>query len=77
MNCTLKNDSTKLAAYDQSISQMDVVFLKIGLPQPALRALVDLNVKQVADLQKVDFLILKKAHGIGPKALQALAQFYI
>jgi hypothetical protein len=56
---------------------MDVVFLKIGLPQPALRALVDLNIQQVADLQKVDFLILKKAHGIGPKALQALAQFYI
>ena len=77
MTCALKNESSKLADYDQAIAQMDVVFREIGLPQPALRALVNLRVVRVSDLQKIDFVVLKKAHGIGPKALKALARFYL
>jgi len=76
MTCVLKNDASKLADYDQAIAQMDVVFQEIGLPQPALRALVNLGVVHVSDLQNIDFDVLKKAHGIGPKALKALARFY-
>ena len=76
MTCVLKIDASKLADYDQAIAQMDVVFQEIGLPQPALRALVNLGVVHVSDLQNIDFDVLKKAHGIGPKALKALARFY-
>lgn len=76
MACELKNDSEKRLDYQDAIAQMDTVFHSLGLGQPALRALVDLHVKQVSDLQKIDFVILQKAHGIGPKALKALAQFY-
>ncbi len=76
MACELKNDSQKRLDYHEAIAQMDTVFHSLGLAQPALRALVNLQVKQVSDLQKIHFNTLEKAHGIGPKALKALAQFY-
>ena len=76
MACELKNDSEKRLHYQDAVAQMDSVFHSIGLAQPALRALVNLQVKQVSDLQKIDFVTLQKVHGIGPKALKALAQFY-
>jgi hypothetical protein len=37
-----------------------------------LRALVDLQVFNVLDLQQVDALTLKNSHGIGPNALKKL-----
>ncbi len=77
MACELKNDSEKRLDYQDGIAQMDAVFHSLGLAQPALRALVNLHVKQVSDLNNIDFVTLQKAHGIGPKALKALAQFYL
>ncbi len=77
MACELINDSEKRLDYQAAIEQLDAVFHSLGLAQPALRALVNLQVKQVSDLHKIDFLTLQKAHGIGPKALKALAQFYL
>ena len=77
MACELTNDSEKRHDYQAAIEQLDAVFHSLGLAQPALRALVNLQVKQVSDLHKIDFLTLQKAHGIGPKALKALAQFYL
>ena len=77
MACELKNDSEKRHDYQAAIEQMDTIFHSLGLAQPALRALVNLQVKQVSDLHKIDFVTLQKAHGIGPKALKALAQFYL
>jgi hypothetical protein len=77
MACELTNDSEKRHDYQAAIEQLDAVFHSLGLAQPALRALVNLQVKQVSDLHKIDFVTLQKAHGIGPKALKALAQFYL
>lgn len=77
MACELKNDSEKRHDYQAAIEQMDTIFHSLGLAQPALRALVNLQVKQVSDLHKIDLVTLQKAHGIGPKALKALAQFYL
>ena len=77
MACELTNDSEKWHDYQAAIEQLDAVFHSLGLAQPALRALVNLQVKQVSDLHKIDFVTLQKAHGIGPKALKALAQFYL
>lgn len=77
MACELTNDSEKRHDYQAAIEQLDAVFHSLGLAQPALRALVNLQVKQVSDLHKIDYVTLQKAHGIGPKALKALAQFYL
>ena len=77
MACELTNDSEKRHDYQAAIEQLDAVFHSLGLAQPALRALVNLQVKQVSDLHKIDFVTLQKAHGFGPKALKALAQFYL
>ena len=77
MDCELKNDLGKRLVYQNAFATLDPIFHSLGLAQPALRALVNLHVKQVSDLQKIDFVTLQKAHGIGPKALKALAQFYV
>ena len=77
MACELVNDSEKRHDYQAAIEQLDAVFHSLGLAQPALRALVNLQVKQVSDLNNIDFVTLQKAHGIGPKALNVLAQFYL
>jgi hypothetical protein len=77
MACELVYDSEKRHDYQAAIEQLDAVFHSLGLAQPALRALVNLQVKQVSDLNNIDFVTLQKAHGIGPKALKALAQFYL
>jgi hypothetical protein len=77
MACELKNDFEKRNDYQEAISQLNPIFHSLGLAQPALRALVNLQIKEVADLQQFNLLTLKKAHGIGPKAIKALAQFYL
>jgi hypothetical protein len=77
MDCELKNNLGKRNAYQDAFATLDPIFNSLGLAQPALLALVNLHVKQVSDLQKIDFVTLQKAHGIGPKALKALAQFYL
>jgi hypothetical protein len=51
---------------------MSPELLALRLSQPALRALVDLQVFNALDLQQVDGLILKNTHGIGPAALKKL-----
>ena len=51
---------------------MSHAILALGLSQPALRTLVNLHVFSADDLKRLDGLILKNSHGIGPNALQKL-----
>jgi hypothetical protein len=70
--CDLKDKDEKRAWYQAQINQMSPELLALRLSQPALRALVDLQVFNVLDLQQVDALTLKNSHGIGPNALKKL-----
>ena len=45
---------------------------KLGLGAPAIRALVDDGLFELADLRKVSLMALRELHGIGPNALRVL-----
>lgn len=70
--CSLKDDTLKLAWYQEQILRMDSALLELGLSQPALRALVNLEVFSVEALRNLDTITLKQSHGIGPKAYRKL-----
>lgn len=70
--CDLQAKDEKRAWYQAQIKQMSPELLALRLSQPALRALVDLQVFNALDLQQVEGLILKNTHGIGPAALKKL-----
>ena len=74
--CDLKDKDEKRAWYQAQINQISHDILALRLSQPALRALVDLQVFNVLDLQQVDRLILKNSHGIGPQALKKLESLH-
>jgi len=70
--CELKGNDGKKAWYQDQIAKMSPELLALGLSQPALRALVNLQVYSARDLKQLDGLILKNSHGIGPNAMKKL-----
>ncbi len=70
--CELKTDEGKQAWYQDQIAKMSPEILGLALSQPALRALVNLAVYSVGDLQRLSAENLKNSHGIGPNALKKL-----
>ncbi|MEK6547700.1 MAG: hypothetical protein AABZ56_05245 [Bacteroidota bacterium] len=70
--CGLKGNEEIGLWYKNQIAMMSPAILALGLSQPALRTLVNLHVFSADDLKRLDGLILKNSHGIGPNALQKL-----
>ena len=70
--CKLKVNPIKIHEYDQAISKMEETIRKSGLPKPALRALIDKDVRTIKALKRLDRDTLHLMHGIGPKAMEII-----
>ncbi len=70
--CRLKADKQSRIWYQEQIAKMDPAIRALGLSQPALRALINLEVYCLSDLKKSDTAVLSNSHGIGPKAIKKL-----
>lgn len=53
----------------------DELWKSLGLAAPARRALINANIKSLADLKKFRSSELKDLHGIGPNALEILKPY--
>lgn len=74
--CKLKSDKQLQAGYKKQISLLDPLILALGLSQPALRALVNLEVNNVSDLKRLNQETIYNSHGIGPKAYRKLETLF-
>jgi uncharacterized protein YdhG (YjbR/CyaY superfamily) len=70
--CELLHDRQKATSYEQAIAKMESALRNAGLAKPALRALIDLDVKTIKALKKADIQTLAGKHGIGPHALSII-----
>ena len=70
--CKLKANPIKIHEYDQAISKMADTIRNSGLPKPALRALIDKDVRTINALKRLDRNTLHSMHGIGPKAMEII-----
>lgn len=70
--CKLKANPIKIHEYDQAISKMADTIRNSGLPKPALRALIDNDVRTIKALKRLDRNTLQSMHGIGPKAMKVI-----
>lgn len=70
--CEIKKNHKKAHSYEQAIEKMESALRYSGLAKPALRALIDLDVKTIRALKKADIQILASKHGIGPHALSII-----
>ena len=74
--CKLKFDKQLQAGYKEQISLLDPLILALGLSQPALRALVNLEVNNISDLKRLNQETIYNSHGIGPKAYRKLETLF-
>jgi DNA integrity scanning protein DisA with diadenylate cyclase activity len=70
--CILKSDKDKAKWYDSEIQKMDYRIRELNIPRPALRALVNLSIYTIEQLQKFSIEELSTLHGIGPSAIMKL-----
>ena len=70
--CPLHADVQSQAWYQEQIRKCDPAILALGLSQPALRALINLSIHTVEELNAEDEQTLRNSHGIGPNALKKL-----
>jgi uncharacterized protein YdhG (YjbR/CyaY superfamily) len=70
--CKLKANPGVAREYEKVIQKMDTVLRDSGLAKPALRALIDHNIKTMKALKKLDSNTLHTMHGIGPKAVSII-----
>lgn len=71
-SCILKGNNEAKALFAKQIAQMSPEILGLRLSQPALRALVNLQVYSIVDIHRVGWPALKESHGIGPSAFKKL-----
>jgi hypothetical protein len=71
-SCILKGNDEAMALFAKQIAQMSPEILGLRLSQPALRALVNLQIYTLADIHRVGWTALKESHGIGPSAFKKL-----
>lgn len=53
----------------------DELWKSLGLAAPARRALINENIKTIAELKKYTFSEIEQLHGIGPNALVILKPY--
>lgn len=70
--CILKSDKDKAQWYDAEIQKMDYRIRELKIPRPALRALVNLSIYTIEQLQKLSPEELSSLHGIGPSTILKL-----
>ena len=70
--CILKSDKDKAQLYDSEIQKMDYRIRELKIPRPALRALVNLSIYTIEQLQKLSPEELSSLHGIGPSTILKL-----
>lgn len=73
-NCIIKGNEALLMQYDQLALELDSEILGLKLPKPALRALINLNIKTLDDIRKVGIEAVASAHGMGPKSIQLIRE---
>lgn len=66
--CAVTSGEVDITKYEN----LDRAWRTLGLAAPARRALVDANLHEVRDLQKIKLSELAQLHGMGPKAIEIL-----
>lgn len=72
--CIIKDNEVLMKQYDQLAAALDPEILKLNLPKPALRALINLNIKSFEDIRILGLKSIGAAHGMGPKSLKLIAE---
>jgi hypothetical protein len=67
-NCAVQRGEVDLEWY----AQRDQEWVALGIAAPARRALVNLKLYKLEDLQQITQTELAKAHGMGPKTMREL-----
>jgi uncharacterized protein YdhG (YjbR/CyaY superfamily) len=70
--CKLKANPIKIHEYNKAISKMEETIRNSGLSKPALRALIDKDIRTIKTLKRLDRNTLHSMHGIGPKAMEII-----
>jgi uncharacterized protein YdhG (YjbR/CyaY superfamily) len=70
--CDLKTNPRASTTYKAEIQKLEPALRDAGLAKPALRALIDHNIRTIRALRKVDESVLLSMHGIGPSAMRII-----
>ena len=70
--CVLTTNPSISKTYEAKFQKLEPALRDAGLSKPALRALIDHDIKTVRALKKLDESVLISMHGIGPSALRII-----
>lgn len=70
--CYLKKDLKTVNWLEEEIKKIDPQIKELGLPKPALRALVNSSIYSVKTLKSKSVEELKSLHGMGPTSMKKI-----
>lgn len=70
--CYLKKDLKTVNWFEEEIKKIDSQIKDLGLPKPALRALVNASIYSLKTLKSKSVDELKSLHGMGPTSIKKI-----